>query len=333
MPIALGASFAVLIRCLIIATDCISLYQSTDVNFLTLSKGCAVASAYKDMRLTLLSIFILCVGFEPTAFASECLDLTDSLPIKTQSSPFREEFRLQTTELGEGVVLDNNVAQHFFFRKVFEAAFAKYPGVRSALNYFIRTGFVRLFRINDHPVSEEEFRLMATIYKRSHEDNLAAVFFKKATERLYWADHFWSDRDDYHYLLPREVVSEILHGEYRYHSKAIGWTRRRSKLTPIARLLNDPEIYNHIRTLFFTFEPSVTRESSQYRNTMLALKTVNLGGAKGDSDRHIIADLFFAGTDQRSKIPVFWTADKGIVEGLLVLQFYFRKQRSLIASR
>mgnify|MGYP003950253895 CR=1 FL=1 len=65
-------------------------------------------------------------------------------------------------------------------------------------------------------------------------------------------------------------------------------------------------------------ELTISRNSKQWQETMKVLETHKVGAKKGSSDRHIVADIFFA-KSKAGVIPQFVTADKKVYNRLAEL--------------
>lgn len=133
--------------------------------------------------------------------------------------------------------------------------------------------------------------------------------------------------DDTQFIYPETGLAETFSSEYKMIDGKLQWIGPKDI---IKRAVEIPRIRKNLKNIH-QLDMTVSRESPEYQSVLRKLEQVDIGGKKGINDRQIIADIFFARTEPGAT-PLFATADKGILRGLLRLKYPYPYVEKLIEA-
>jgi len=181
--------------------------------------------------------------------------------------------------------------------------------------------------LRENKISYDDYDIVSMHYR---------VLFGTSLDYWSYIDAFHSDYlqkrrnvkkgNDLQVIFPERVLSEYFGTEYSMVEDKLYWVGPKDILK---RALDIPQIREDLLEGIHQLNVTVSRESPEYQSVLKKLAQVDLGGKNGENDRRIVADIFFA---QRATdaTPLFATADKGILRGLLRLKYHYTYADQLV---
>ncbi len=274
----------------------------------------------KGANLKWIYSFLFFFVISTAEAGSRCLQIFTLETPPTSPVVHPPTLQIQVAPLGRNsVVYDTNIARYFIYHRLFSELSRQDRSIESQILGTKSMGEMQNLIFRGETLSAQASQQIRYLYQTARLHALPRLFMKTAMDSYYWSNQFSTDAP-VRFFLPAQVMKESL-GEL-FLQKNDFWQPKNRASSILLKLLKSESQSSKIFDDVYTISHPYHARSYKYQSLMTALKEAGVGGPSGLADRRIIAELMLGERDSsapRSK-PTFFTADKGILRGLLVLK-------------